>query len=131
MSGHYYSDACQFHGPNRKFQDMHLSYNHDFDQILLDQGFDLGSDTPLRVFAILKRVELSITLDIVSTQLKNPENMTNFGQGVFITDQLFLPRYIWYKMKFALPMIKEKILYFNEIRNLLNGLYILYNKNSA
>jgi hypothetical protein len=34
-------------------------------------------------------------------------------------------------MKFALPMIKEKILYFNEIKNLLSGLYILYNKNSA
>ena len=34
-------------------------------------------------------------------------------------------------MKVPLPLIKEKIIYFNEISSLLNGLYILYNKNSA
>jgi hypothetical protein len=57
--------------------------------------------------------------------------MTQFGQGVFITDQLFLPRYIWFKMKFMLPQIQVKIQYFNEIRNLLKTLKILYNKNAA
>ena len=34
-------------------------------------------------------------------------------------------------MKFNLPMIKEKIAFFEEIRNHLNSLKILYNKNAA
>jgi hypothetical protein len=34
-------------------------------------------------------------------------------------------------MKFNLPQIKEKIAFFEEIRNHLNSLKILYNKNAA
>ena len=44
--------------------------------------------------------------------------MTCIAQGVFITDELFLPRYIWHNMKFQLPMIKEKAGFFERIRNL-------------
>lgn len=57
--------------------------------------------------------------------------MTQLAQGVFITDQLFLPRYIWFKMNFSLPQIKEKIQYFTEIKNIIEELRILYNKGAA
>jgi hypothetical protein len=56
---------------------------------------------------------------------------TNLGMGVWITDQLFLPRYIWFKMKFELPMIREKIQFFNDIKNILSDIRILFNKGAA
>ena len=64
--GHYFADTCQFHGDYRQFADLNLKYNHKYDQIQLDSDPDYQS---LRVFEILRRVELSMTLDgYVSTK---------------------------------------------------------------
>lgn len=146
-NGHYYQDSSQFHGIHRQFQDMHLKYDPTVDYIQLDQlDPDLDSQNTLRVFQIFKRIEISITLDLIygtavalqqsndpkaGEQIKKVQQMTDISKGVFITDQLFLPRYIWFKMKFNLPNIKEKIQYFNDIRNLLREVQILYNNGVA
>lgn len=104
---------------------------------------DLGL-VQLRVFEILRRIELSITLDSLVTQFSSPPssmsstqfqpnllNSENLSAGVWITDQLFLPRYMWFKMKFTLPQITNKIQFFNDIRNLLVDLRILFDKGEA
>ena len=93
------------------------------------------------MFEILRRIELSITLDGLAANhisqnkpgdVANPLNsMTQVAQGVFITDQLFLPRYIWYKMKVDIPLIREKMAYFKEIGDVLKEVRILYNKGAA
>ena len=57
--------------------------------------------------------------------------MTNVSQGVFITDQLFLPRYMWFKMKLDLPMAKQKSQFFIDIQIALKELQILYNNSQT
>jgi hypothetical protein len=58
--GHYYSDSNQFHDHHRQFQDQHLTYTNATDEIKLDKDIDL---VQMRVYEILRRIELSITLD--------------------------------------------------------------------
>ena len=91
----------------------------------------MESEAVLRVFAILRSIELSITLDSNPNSVHHQTLSPNISQGVFITDQLFIPRYIWHKMHCDLPMIKEKIQYFIEIKDTLQQLRILYNKDVA
>ena len=130
--GHYYSDTCQFHSNYRQFKDLNLEYNHEVDEIQLSTR---PEDNALRVFQILKRIELSITLEQqASSIMTSPQtlaNMTSISQGVFITDQLFIPRYMWFKMKFSLPYIKEKINFFNDIKTILEQVKVHYNKGAA
>jgi len=109
-----------------------LEYNHEVDEIQLSTR---PEDNALRVFQILKRIELSITLEQqASSIMTSPQtlaNMTSISQGVFITDQLFIPRYMWFKMKFSLPYIKEKINFFNDIKTILEQVKVHYNKGAA
>jgi hypothetical protein len=65
------------------------------------------------------------------TYANSVKNMSSIAHGVFITDQLFLPRYIWHKVKFSLPQIKEKIMYFQDVQNRLLEVKILYSKGAA
>ena len=120
--GHYYSDTCQFHDNYRQFNDLHLQFSS-ADELQFDQDPDFQQ---LRVFEILRRIEVSISIDLVDN-FQSPL----IAQGVFITDQLFIPRYIWFKPKISLPLINEKIGYYNEIRNNLIEVRILYNKGAA
>lgn len=84
--GHYYSDTCQFHSNYRQFKDLNLSYSHEQDQIQLSTR---PEDNSLRVFQILKRIELSITIEQQAASMTSPQtlsNMSSISQGVFITD---------------------------------------------
>mmetsp|Transcript_5746 Transcript_5746/g.9136 ORF Transcript_5746/g.9136 Transcript_5746/m.9136 type:complete len:127 (+) Transcript_5746:585-965(+) len=63
--------------------------------------------------------------------VKRVEKMTNVAQGVFITEKLFLPRYMWFKMKFNLPLAQEKSKLFDDISMALKEPLILYEKGKA
>ena len=57
--------------------------------------------------------------------------MTQLAQGVFITDQLYIPRYMWYKMKCSLPNMKDKVIFFEELKSIFEDVRILYNKGAV
>ena len=59
--GHYYSDTCQFHDELRQFNDLHLQFTA-ADELHFDQDPDFQQ---LKVFEIMRRIELSISIDVV------------------------------------------------------------------
>lgn len=70
------------------------------------------------------------TFEVLSNQQKL-SSMTQVEQGVFITDELFLPRYVWHKMKFDLPLIREKVGFFEAVTHVFKDVQELYNAGSA
>lgn len=50
---------------------------------------------------------------------------------MFITDKLFIPRYIWFKIEYDLPFLKEKVTFFEQASDHLNAVQILYFKGEA
>ena len=70
------------------------------------------------------------TFDVLGNQ-QQLSGMTQVEQGVFITDELFLPRYVWHKMKFDLPLIREKVAFFENVKKVFKDVQELYNDGSA
>lgn len=70
------------------------------------------------------------TFDVLSSQ-QQLSSMTQVEQGVFITEELFLPRYVWHKMKFDLPLIREKVAFFGNVKRVFEDVRDLYNAGSA
>lgn len=71
----------------------------------------LPSNKRLRPFFFMRKIEKTIT------------------EGGFLTESLYLPKYVWYQKDAKIPEIDKKLSYFDYLKKEFQRVNILYNKN--
>ena len=51
-------------------------------------------------------------------------------EGGFITEDLYIPKYVWYQKDALILDIDKKLHYFDELKKMLNSVNILYDKKA-
>ena len=93
----------------KDFQDSELQYkSHKLEP--------LPKEVELRPFHIMRRIE-------------NSWSDTMDNEGGYITENLFIPKYIWYQKKTQIPDIEKKVEYFIGIQKEFKKVNIIYKKN--
>lgn len=49
--------------------------------------------------------------------------------GGFLTESLYVPKYVWYQKEAKIPEIDKKVHYFDELKKEFQKVSILYSKN--
>ena len=50
-------------------------------------------------------------------------------EGAFVTEGLYVPKYVWYQKDVKIPEIDRKLHYFEGLKKEIQGVSILYSKN--
>ena len=65
----------------------------------------------LRPFFFMRKIEKTIT------------------EGGFLTESLYVPKYVWYQKEAKIPEIDKKLHYFDDLKKEFQKVSILYSKN--